>query len=105
MAQEKMEIDLELPPNFTTTTGNALRRANSVPLVNGFGLLFLEFMEVLKVSPLSLVSGDPTFSLCLTTDLHPQNFGFVGRLHEKKQVANYNEGYMLEGTRTSSVLY
>ncbi|VTJ74507.1 Hypothetical predicted protein [Marmota monax] len=37
MAQEKMEVDLELPPNSTTSDGNALRIANSVPLINGFG--------------------------------------------------------------------
>ncbi|KAG3272959.1 hypothetical protein H1C71_031220 [Ictidomys tridecemlineatus] len=37
MAQEKMEVDLELSPNSTTSDGNALRIANSVPLINGFG--------------------------------------------------------------------
>ncbi|XP_039731640.1 PABIR family member 1 [Pteropus medius] len=37
MAQEKMELDLELQPSSTTTDGNILRRFNSAPLISGLG--------------------------------------------------------------------
>lgn len=37
LAQEKMELDLELLPNYTTTDGNILRRSNSVLLINELG--------------------------------------------------------------------
>ncbi|XP_048963313.1 PABIR family member 2-like isoform X11 [Canis lupus baileyi] len=36
MAQEKMELDLELLPT-SATTDNTLRRSNSAPLINGLG--------------------------------------------------------------------
>nr|XP_020140526.1 protein FAM122C isoform X5 [Microcebus murinus] len=35
MAQEKMELGLELLPSSTTTDCNILRRSNSAPLING----------------------------------------------------------------------
>lgn len=37
MAQEKMELDLELQPSSTTADGNILRRFNSAPLLSGLG--------------------------------------------------------------------
>ncbi|RMC19721.1 hypothetical protein DUI87_03285 [Hirundo rustica rustica] len=37
MAQEKMELDLELPPGSATAPGDGsrLRRSNSAPLIHG----------------------------------------------------------------------
>lgn len=55
MAQEKVELGLELLPSSTTTDCNILRRSNSAPLING--------LKVLQVSPLFLMSRDPTLSL------------------------------------------
>ncbi|XP_024602345.1 protein FAM122C [Neophocaena asiaeorientalis asiaeorientalis] len=37
MAQEKMELGLEVLPSSTTTEDNTLRRSNSVPLISGLG--------------------------------------------------------------------
>nr|XP_058906234.1 PABIR family member 1 isoform X1 [Kogia breviceps] len=37
MAQEKMELGLEVLPSSTTAEDNTLRRSNSVPLISGLG--------------------------------------------------------------------
>ncbi|XP_059766200.1 PABIR family member 1-like isoform X3 [Balaenoptera ricei] len=37
MAQEKMELGLEVLPSSTPTEDNTLRRSNSVPLISGLG--------------------------------------------------------------------
>nr|XP_020140525.1 protein FAM122C isoform X4 [Microcebus murinus] len=63
MAQEKMELGLELLPSSTTTDCNILRRSNSAPLINGLSTPILLFVEVLQESPLFLMSRDPTLSL------------------------------------------
>ncbi|KAK1346448.1 hypothetical protein QTO34_000304 [Cnephaeus nilssonii] len=37
MAQEKMELGVELLPSSTITAGNILRRSNSTPLISELG--------------------------------------------------------------------
>ncbi|XP_058427115.1 PABIR family member 1 isoform X1 [Marmota monax] len=82
MAQEKMEVDLELPPNSTTSDGNALRIANSVPLINGFG----DNSQVFQADTLRVKRNSTTFMsqhalLFLPSPIRTS----ASRLHQIKQ--------------------
>uniref|UniRef100_A0A8D2IAC2 Uncharacterized protein n=1 Tax=Urocitellus parryii TaxID=9999 RepID=A0A8D2IAC2_UROPR len=76
MAQEKMEVDLELSPNSTTSDGNALRIANSVPLINGFG----DNSQVFQADTLRVKRNSTTFM-----SQHALLFLSASHLHQIKQ--------------------
>ncbi|XP_016053504.1 PREDICTED: protein FAM122C-like [Miniopterus natalensis] len=46
MAQEKMELDLELLPSSTITARNILRRSNSAPLIRELGLIVKWYLKI-----------------------------------------------------------
>uniref|UniRef100_A0A8C9PWL3 Uncharacterized protein n=1 Tax=Spermophilus dauricus TaxID=99837 RepID=A0A8C9PWL3_SPEDA len=82
MAQEKMEVDLELSPNSTTSDGNALRIANSVPLINGCG----DNSQVFQADTLRVKRNSTTFMsqhalLFLPSPIRTS----ASRLHQIKQ--------------------
>nr|XP_040141789.1 uncharacterized protein LOC120889812 isoform X2 [Ictidomys tridecemlineatus] len=83
MAQEKMEVDLELSPNSTTSDGNALRIANSVPLINGFGdnsQVFQADTLRVKRNSMTFMSQHALISRCLAELLLLCSFCKFGKL-------------------------
>ncbi|CAD7682775.1 unnamed protein product [Nyctereutes procyonoides] len=85
MAQEKMELDLELLPT-SATTDNTLRRSNSAPLINGLG----DNSQVFQADTLTTRRNSTTFMtqhcLFLTPPSIPTPMrGSFGHLHQIKQ--------------------
>ncbi|XP_032116157.1 protein FAM122C isoform X1 [Sapajus apella] len=82
MAQEKMELDFELPPTSTTSDSNILRRVSSAPLINGLGFN----SQVLQADTLRVRTNRKTFGNQHSPLLPPSPFrGSISRLHQIKQ--------------------
>eukprot|EP00071_Canis_lupus_P038103 XP_022271660.1 protein FAM122A-like isoform X4 [Canis lupus familiaris] len=85
MAQEKMELDLELLPT-SATTDNTLRRSNSAPLINGLG----DNSQVFQGDTLTTRRNSTTFMTQHCPFLPPPSIptpmcGSFGHLHQIKQ--------------------
>nr|XP_020140524.1 protein FAM122C isoform X3 [Microcebus murinus] len=82
MAQEKMELGLELLPSSTTTDCNILRRSNSAPLINGLS----DNSQVFQTDTLRIRRNSTTFisQQCLLLPPSPIRTS-ISRLHQIKQ--------------------